>query len=121
MSGEFRYKQALIVRLDLDMGRGKIAVQCSHAAVSATEQARTRFPEWYKAWMTEGQAKIALKITELVSLLELEKSARRFPFPTYLVRDRGITQVPPGEITCLGIGPAPALDLDRLTGKLSLL
>lgn len=96
-------------------------MQCSHAAVSATEQARTGFPGWYKAWMNEGQAKIALKIRELNSLLDLEKRARRFPFPTYLVRDRGLTQVPPGEITCLGIGPAPSLDLDRLTGKLSLL
>ncbi len=103
------------------MGRGKIAVQCSHAAVSAAEQARAGFPAWYRAWMNEGQAKIAMKIRELDSLLELEKGARRFPFPTYLVRDRGLTQVAPGEITCLGIGPAPSLDLDRLTGKLSLL
>src|SRR5437870_1856013 len=103
------------------MGRGKIAVQCSHAAVSAAEQARTRFPEWYKAWINDGQAKIALKTRQLASLLDLEKRAHRFPFPTYLVRDRGLTQLPPGEVTCLGIGPAPSSDLDLLTGQLSLL
>jgi len=38
-----------------------------------------------------------------------------------LVRDRGLTQVPPGTITCLGLGPAPADLLDSLTGNLTLL
>ena len=48
MSQEFAYKQALIIRLDLKIGRGKIAVQCSHAAVSAAEEARIRFPQWWR-------------------------------------------------------------------------
>ena len=103
------------------MGRGKIAVQCSHAAVSAAEAARARFSEWHEAWMLEGQAKIALKIRELGELLELERGARRLRLPAYMVRDKGLTQVTPGEITCLGIGPAPSQILDTLTGKLSLL
>ena len=121
MANELRFKQALVVRLDLGMGRGKIAVQCSHAAVSAAEEARTKFPTWYRDWMNEGQAKIALKISEIGSLLTLERRARSLSLPTYMVRDRGLTQVPPGEITCLGIGPAPSTTLDNLTGNLSLL
>ena len=121
MSQEFEYKQALIVRLDLKIGRGKIAVQCSHAAVSAAEDARVRFPEWWRGWLEEGQCKIALKVADLETLLNLENKARRNRLPVYLVRDRGLTQVPPYTITCVGIGPAPSNLVDNLTGDLSLL
>jgi peptidyl-tRNA hydrolase, PTH2 family len=103
------------------MSRGKIAVQCSHAAVSAAEEARLRFRHWYNIWVEEGQAKIALKVTGLGPLLNLQKKAQDIPIPSYMVRDRGLTQVPTGSITCLGIGPAPVNTVDTLTGKLRLL
>lgn len=121
MPESFGYKQALIIRLDLKIGRGKIAVQCAHAAVSAADEARTRFPEWWKHWVGEGQAKIALKVSDLESLLRLEMEARVKRLPHYLVKDKGLTQVPPGTVTCLGIGPAPSHLLDALTGDLALL
>ncbi len=121
MSDDFSFKQALVVRTDLDMGRGKIAVQCSHAAVSSAELARTRFRDWYDKWMREGQAKIALKVKDEDQLLELEKRARGIPIPSVVVRDMGLTQVPAGTITCLGLGPAPVSTVDTLTGRLRLL
>ena len=71
--------------------------------------------------MHEGQCKIALKVKDLDHLLRLEREAKASNLPLYLVRDRGLTQVEPGTITCLGIGPAPAGILDQLTGDLSLL
>jgi peptidyl-tRNA hydrolase, PTH2 family len=121
MSQEFVYKQALIIRVDLKIGRGKIAVQCSHAAVSAGEEARIHFPQWWKGWLEEGQRKIALKVPDLETLLHLENIARRNRLPVYLIRDRGLTQVPPDTVTCVGIGPAPSNLVDDLTGDLSLL
>ncbi len=121
MSQGFAYKQALIIRLDLKIGRGKIAVQCSHAAVSAAEEARTRFPQWWKRWLEDGQRKIALKVPDLDTLLNLENVARRNRLPVYVVRDRGLTQVPPDTVTCVGIGPAPDNLVDNLTGDLALL
>lgn len=121
MSQEFTYKQVLIIRLDLEIGRGKIAVQCAHAAVSAAEEARVRFPQWWKPWLEEGQRKIALKVPDLGTLLQLENTARRNRLPVYLVRDRGLTQLPPDTVTCLGIGPAPSNLVDDLTRDLSLL
>jgi len=121
MSDGFEYKQGLIVRLDLKMGRGKIAVQCSHAAVNAAEKARLNFPRWWKHWMEEGQAKIALKVPDLDAILRLEIDAKAKGLPIYLVKDMGLTQVEPGTITCLGVGPAPSHVLDGLTGDLPLL
>lgn len=121
MSQEFVYKQALVIRLDLKIGRGKIAVQCAHAAVSAAEEARIHFPQWWKGWLGEGQRKIALKVPDLETLLHLENSARRNHLPVYLIRDRGLTQLPPDTVTCVGIGPAPSNLVDNLTGDLSLL
>src|SRR5947199_10769895 len=119
MSQEFAYKQALIIRLDLKIGRGKIAVQCSHAAVSAAEEARIRFPHWWTGWLEDGQRKIALKVPDLDGLLNLENVARRNRLPVYLVRDGGLTQVPPNTVTCAGIGPAPPNLADRPTGDLA--
>ena len=120
MSESFRFKQVLVVRLDLDMGRGKAAVQCAHAAVSAAEEARNHENGWWKKWMEEGQLKVAVKVRNLDTVLDLERKGRSKGIPVHLVRDRGLTQVPPGTVTCLGIGPAPAEIVDSLTGNLAL-
>ena len=121
LTENFEIKQVLVVRTDLGMGRGKMAVQCSHAAVSSAELARTRFRDWYDEWMREGQAKVALRVNDEDQLLELEKRARSIQIPSFIVRDMGLTQVPPGTITCLGLGPAPVKTVDTLTRKLRLL
>ena len=111
----------MVVRTDLGMGRGKLAVQCSHAAVSAAMEARVKLRHWYDQWMREGQTKIALKVRDVDLLFELEGRARSVPLPTCLVRDMGLTQIPSGSVTCLGIGPGPVDAVDALTGKLRLL
>ena len=121
MTDKFIHKQALVVRLDLKMGRGKIAVQCAHAAIGAANETRSKRPEWWSQWIDEGQAKIALKVPDLMSIKELIVEARTRRIPYYVVEDRGLTQVPPGSITCLGLGPAPAELIDPLTGNLPLL
>ncbi|MDH5771296.1 MAG: peptidyl-tRNA hydrolase, partial [Candidatus Bathyarchaeota archaeon] len=46
---EFKYKQVIVLRVDLKMSKGKIAAQAGHAAVSAAEEARKRCREWWKA------------------------------------------------------------------------
>jgi len=117
---EFRYKQVIVFRSDLRLSKGKIAAQAGHAAISAAEEARKSHKEWWKAWMTEGQCKIAVKVRSEKELLELEKQAKDLVLPCALVIDRGLTEVPPGTVTCLGIGPAPAEKIDRITGMLPL-
>ncbi len=119
--GEFEYKQVIVFRTDVKMGKGKIAAQAGHAAVSAAEEARKRHRIWWEAWLFEGQRKIAVKVKDEKELSELESAAKGLGLPTALIVDRGLTQVPEGTVTCLGIGPAPESMVDKLTGKLQLL
>jgi len=118
---EFRYKQVIVFRSDLRLSKGKLAVQAGHAAVSAGEKARKRRKEWWKAWVSEGQRKIAVKVKSEKELLELERQAKELALPSALIIDRGLTEIPPGTVTCLGIGPAPTEKIDRITSKLPLL
>jgi PTH2 family peptidyl-tRNA hydrolase len=119
--GEFEYKQVIVFRKDLKLGKGKLAAQAGHAAISAAEEARKRHRAWWKAWLFEGQRKIAVKVKDEKELSELEAQAKDLGLPSALIVDRGLTQVPEGTVTCLGIGPAPEGLIDKLTGKLPLL
>jgi PTH2 family peptidyl-tRNA hydrolase len=119
--GEFEYKQVIVFRADLKLSKGKMAAQAGHAAVSAAEEARKRHRSWWEAWLYEGQRKIAVKVKDEKELLELEEAANDLGLPNALIVDRGLTEIPPDTVTCLGIGPAPDEQVDRLTGKLPLL
>jgi len=120
-SSAFSYKQVIVVRTDIKMSKGKVAAQAGHAAVSAAEYARKNRPEWWSPWIGEGQCKIAVKAKSERELLELERKARNAGLPAALIVDRGLTELPPETVTCLGIGPAPSDKVDIITGKLSLL
>ncbi len=112
------YKQCIIVRDDLKLSKGKLAVQVAHAAVSAYEFAGEKVRN---AWKEGGQKKVVLRAATLQELFELKESARKHGLPNFLVTDAGLTEVPPGTITVLGIGPADVVELDKLTGHLKLL
>ncbi len=121
MSEVFQFKQCIVTRTDLGMSKGKLAVQVAHAAVSASEEARRRHFEWWKKWIEEGQMKVVLRVTSLDELLQLRDLALRESLPFALIEDRGLTEVPPGSVTCLGIGPAPNGMVDKITRSLPLL
>lgn len=61
------YKLTLVIRTDLKMGKGKVAAQCSHAAVAAYKAARKQ-PKILRAWEKSGQAKITLKVFHICIL-----------------------------------------------------
>ncbi len=117
---EFRNKQVIAFRSDLQLSKGKAAVQAGHAAVSAAEEARKHRKSWWHDWMSEGQCKIAVKVKSEEELLELEKEARKLGLPCSVIIDRGLTEIPPNTITCLGIGPAPTEEISKITGQLPL-
>jgi len=118
---EFLYKQVIVFHSDLKLSKGKTAVQAGHAAVSAAEEARRHRKKWWMEWVSEGQRKIAVKVKTEKELLEIEKQAKDSELPYALIIDRGLTEVPPNTITCLGIGPAPSERVDKITGRLPLL
>jgi PTH2 family peptidyl-tRNA hydrolase len=118
---EFRYKQVIVFRSDLRLSKGKTAAQAGHAAVSAAEEARKHRRQWFDEWLNEGQRKIAVKVKSEKEMSELETVAKELGLPNALIVDRGLTEIPAGTVTCLGIGPAPAEKVDKLTGKLPLL
>ncbi|MFC7020099.1 MULTISPECIES: peptidyl-tRNA hydrolase Pth2 [Haloarcula] len=110
-------KQAIVARADIGMGEGKLAAQVAHASLSAYEdtgrQARN-------AWKGEGQKKVVLKATGESELFELADRAEREGLPHAIVRDAGHTQLEPGTVTALAVGPAEDDLVDRVTGDLSL-
>ena len=110
-----------MVRSDLGMSLGKIAVQVAHGAVSAAENARLENHDSWKKWMLEGQRKIALKVTSEVELLKYEFFAKKEELPYALIRDQGLTELASGTTTCLAIGPSTSKKIDKLTGGLPLL
>ena len=120
-SRTFTLKQVIAVRTDLIMSRGKIAVQVAHGSVSAAEQARINKQAIWRAWLREGQKKVAVKVTSEEELLELRRMAVNHSLPHALIRDAGMTELPPGTLTVIGIGPAKTDVIDEVTGELKLL
>ncbi|XP_055982577.1 peptidyl-tRNA hydrolase 2, mitochondrial [Sorex fumeus] len=114
------YKMILVVRNDLKMGKGKVAAQCSHAAVSAYKQIQRRNPELLKQWEYCGQPKVVVKAPDEETLVELLTHAKVLGLTVSLIQDAGRTQIAPGSQTVLGIGPGPADLIDKVTGHLKL-
>ena len=113
-------KQAIIIRSDLGMGKGKMAGQCAHASVSAYSLTLSREKEDAREWEDEGQKKIVLKVSGEGELLSLYEKMKR-EVPCALIRDAGKTQLEPGTITCFGAGPAEESVINKYTKDLKLL
>lgn len=115
------YKQVIIVRNDLRMSKGKTAVQVAHAAVSAAFEALRKKEEWFRSWFESGQKKIVLKVSSEDELLKYYNEAIRAELPVVIVRDAGLTELPPGTVTAIAIGPAPSKLIDKFTLELKTL
>ncbi|MGA2971643.1 MAG: peptidyl-tRNA hydrolase Pth2 [Candidatus Bathyarchaeia archaeon] len=120
-TSDFKYKLVVAVRRDLEMGKGKIAVQVGHASVTVAEETRRQHPDWWREWFHEGQAKVVVKVNSESDLHDLRRSAEELGLASAIIHDSGLTQVEPGTPTCVGIGPAPAELVDKITGELPLL
>jgi len=118
---EYEIKQVIVVRTDLKMSKGKIASQVAHAAVTTFYKTFQVKKEIALRWIEEGQPKIILKVNNLEDLLKVEKEALRNGLVTALIKDAGYTELKPGTITALGIGPDYKESIDKVTGKLDLL
>ena len=111
-------KQVIVVNDSLKLPKGKLAAQVAHASVSAFLAADELTKQ---AWLKNGMPKVVLKGENEEYLMKLQTRAEGQGVPAQLIEDAGRTVVPEGTVTCLGLGPAPESDLDRLTGELKLL
>lgn len=115
------YKLVIAVRSDLDFSKGKLAAQVAHAAVMAAFDAKAHHRKWFADWWAEGQKKVVVRGGSLADLRTLRVEARSAGLTTALVEDAGLTELPPGTVTCLGIGPGPNSIVDPITGGLKLM
>jgi peptidyl-tRNA hydrolase, PTH2 family len=111
------YKQVILVREDLNLPRGKLAAQSSHASVDTALKSE---PEKVKEWKKNGGKKIILKVADEKELFKYKTMADDAGLETALIKDAGHTVVEPGTITCLGIGPDEEDEIDKITGKLKM-
>lgn len=111
-------KQAIVVRTDLKMGKGKIAAQSCHACLSSYKKTDSRIR---RKWELTGQKKVVLKVSSEEDLLKIFAKAKNTSVSCALITDAGHTQVEPSTRTCVGIGPASDDEIDELTGDLKLL
>lgn len=109
-------KQVIVVRNDLKLGKGKLAAQVAHASVSAAEISKFK-----KRWLEEGQKKVVVKCESLEKLMEIYEKSKASSIATSLIQDAGLTEIPPGTITCVGIGPDEEEKIDKITKNLKLL
>ncbi|MHC1604399.1 MAG: peptidyl-tRNA hydrolase Pth2 [Candidatus Methanofastidiosia archaeon] len=117
----FAYKQVILVREDLKLSKGKLAVQVAHAAVTSANLARENNKLWYRRWIEEGQKKAVLGIENREKLVRYLMEAKKVGIPACMIEDAGLTEIPPGTATAVAIGPAPSDIIDKITGDLKLL
>nr|ADD37956.1 Peptidyl-tRNA hydrolase 2, mitochondrial [Lepeophtheirus salmonis] len=117
-------KMVLVVRNDLKMSKGKVAAQCSHATLDAYKRGKkggARAKQVIRLWETYGQKKVTLKGDSEEQLLELQKMATFKGVTNAIIKDAGRTEVEPGTLTVLAVGPDLESKVDEITGHLKLL
>lgn len=112
------YKQVIVVRKDLKMDKGKLAAQAAHASLEAYKKADA---DDVAAWEAEGMKKVVVTASDVKELMAIKELAKEAKLPYAVIRDAGKTQLEPGTVTAMGIGPAEEGRLDRITGRLKLL
>lgn len=125
-------KQVIVMRKDLNMRKGKMVAQGSHASLGAVlmiqEYTRNNVPgtkAWldpYHDWLGSSFKKICVGVNSGAELLEVYRRAEEAGLPVKLITDAGHTEfngVP--TLTCLAIGPSDSAEIDKITGGLTLL
>ena len=115
------YKMLIVMRSDLKMSKGKLAAQAAHAAVNCAFAAKKKDPRGFDKWYSEGQKKVVLKVDSLERLYEIKAIVDANSINYSLITDAGRTEIAPGSVTCIGIGPSTDAILDKITGELSML
>ena len=112
------WKQVIIVRKDLKLSKGKLAAQVAHGSLESYKQSRFESQLEWEAW---GSKKVVLEVKDLKELQAIYGRVKKAKIAGVLIKDAGRTEVKPGTVTVLGIGPWKEEAIDRITGKLKML
>jgi PTH2 family peptidyl-tRNA hydrolase len=126
-------KQVIVMRNDLNMRKGKMIAQGSHAAMmflvesllaaSHDPSGSFRLDANAWQWLASGRmSKICVRVDSEAELLEVAAKAEAAGLTVHVITDAGLTEfggVPTR--TCAAIGPAEASRIDPITGHLKLL
>jgi PTH2 family peptidyl-tRNA hydrolase len=125
------HKQAVVLRKDLNMRKGKMIAQGCHASMSAVLSRCSRSEAGWlipgndpdvAPWLEGKFAKIALGVDSEAELVALYDKALSMGLPCSIIRDAGLTEfknIP--TLTAVAIGPAEKSRIDELTSHLKLL
>ena len=123
-------KQVIVMRNDLNIGRGKMVAQGAHASgmflvhrlqMLANEYHAT-VPADEMEWIATGMTKICVCVDAESKLMEIAANAEAVGLRVHVITDAGRTEfggVPTR--TCLAIGPNESAAIDNVTGHLKLL
>jgi len=121
------------MRKDLNMRKGKMVAQGSHASMAFLTRQGLFDSQGFKndnllneseaeEWMEKGFTKICVSVDSEYELMEIYNQAKQNGLCAELIIDSGFTEfngVPTK--TCIAIGPNKAEDIDKITGHLKLL
>jgi len=111
-------KQCILVRTDLKMDKGKLAVQCSHASVEAVLNSnRNKVMEWHSI----GMKKVVLKVDNLRELKKYQRMAKKEGLLNVVITDAAKTFFKRPTVTCMAIGPDSDSKIDLITKDLKML
>lgn len=114
-------KQVIIVRSDLEMGKGKLAAQVAHASVQGFYNMLIKNREKALQWLESGAKKVVLKVQSEEELFRIYQHALSIGLNAVIIKDSGLTQLEPGTTTTVSIGPDDEESINRITGHLKLL
>jgi PTH2 family peptidyl-tRNA hydrolase len=120
------FKQVIVMRKDLNMRKGKMVGQGSHAVEMVIEAIQECSNDNFKgalaAWKKADRTKIVVSVNSEEELMAIFEEARDKGIPVSLVTDYGITEFKGIRTkTCLAIGPWYEDYIDTITGDLPLL
>ena len=116
-------KMTVCVRKDIRMSPGKIASQVAHACLQLAtnlDSSPSR-KEKVKEWQADSNEKIVvLECNSLDDMTLIQAKASELGVATASIADAGRTEISPGTVTCIAVGPSNEQIIDKITGQLKL-
>ena len=94
---------AFLCRTDLDLSPGKLAVQCAHAAVESLRKAKQTHSRMVQRWQESASRKVCLAVENEDELSYFVGLVEDASLPFAVIKDAGLTEIPPGTVTVLGV------------------